>query len=59
VTADLINLRLKRKAKKRDQATELAAENRAKYGRSKAEKSVTAQEQALAAKNLDGHKRDD
>jgi hypothetical protein len=38
---------------------EQAAENRAKFGRSKAEKKLTEAEKAKAAKDLDAHKRED
>lgn len=57
--AEVINLRLVRKAKARDAAAAGAAANRAKFGLSKAEKQRTAQEAARAARLLDGAKRDD
>ncbi|MDE2447027.1 MAG: DUF4169 family protein [Alphaproteobacteria bacterium] len=59
MTADIINLRLKRKAKKRDEAAEKAAENRVVFGRSKAEKRVTEFDRMKEKTVLDGKKRED
>ena len=56
---DVVSLRLHRKRKDRAAKDEQAAENRAKFGRSKAEKKLTDAETAKAAKDLDAHKLDD
>lgn len=55
---DVVNLRRVRKAKIRDGQAKQADANRLKFGRTKAEKTLTAAEQAIANKTLDGHKRD-
>ncbi len=57
--ADIINLRRARKAKARDEAENLAAENRARFGRTGAEKKRDAAQKALDEKRLEGHRRDD
>jgi Domain of unknown function (DUF4169) len=59
VSADLINLRRARKNKTRDEADKQAEQNRAKFGRSKSEKTITASELARENKKLDGLKRDE
>ena len=57
--AEIVNLRNARKQKARaDKATQ-AEQNRITFGRTKAEKQLTAAEQALADKRIDGHKRDE
>jgi Domain of unknown function (DUF4169) len=56
---DVVNLRQARKGKARAEAEMKAEENRAKFGRSKAEKQLTSTTNAQADKALDGHKRDD
>ena len=56
---EIINLRQARKAKARTAADANAANNRAKFGRSKSEKTITKSEQEAAARKLDGHKLDD
>jgi hypothetical protein len=58
VTGEVINLRLARKNKARGEAEKLAEENRAKFGRSRAEKSLSAATKNLTDKTLDGLKRD-
>lgn len=55
---DIVNLRLARKAKARDEAATTAAANRAAFGRTKAEKVRTATQNARDAQALDGAKRD-
>ena len=55
---DVINLRLARKAKARVDAAAKAAENRARHGRTKAEKAAEAIEQARRDAVLDGAKRE-
>jgi len=57
--AEIINLRNVRKQKARADKATAAEQNRIKFGRSKAEKQLSAAEQALADKRIDGHKRDE
>lgn len=57
--AEIINLRNVRKQKARADKATAAQQNRIKFGRSKAERQLSAAEQALADKRIDGHKRDD
>jgi Domain of unknown function (DUF4169) len=45
-----------RKNKSRDEAEKQAEQNRAKFGRSKGEKTITASELARENKKLDSHK---
>lgn len=59
MSADLINLNRARKAKARRDAEAKAEENRAKFGRTKAEKLLEKSEAERAARRLDGHRRDD
>ena len=59
MTAEIINLRRARKNKTRDEADKLAAQNRAKFGRSKVEKIISTSELARESKKLEGHKRDE
>jgi len=56
--AEIINLRLARKARAHTKAEEQAAENRAKFGRSKAEKTIQQAEADRQARTLDGAKRE-
>ncbi len=56
--ADVINLRLVRKAAARDKAAQQAALNRAQHGRKAAERHQERAEAKRAARKLDGHKRD-
>ncbi len=57
--ADIVNLRTARKRKARDAKDALAAENRVKFGRTKAEKDLNKAKAALETKRIDAHKRDD
>ena len=60
--AEIINLRRARKLKERGRQQAEAAENRALFGRSKAEKHLIESERALTEANLDARrlaKRDD
>ncbi len=57
--AEIINFRQARKGLARKAAEQQAAENRARFGRSKAEKQRDAAEQARLRKELDGAKRED
>lgn len=56
--ADVINLRRARKAKAREDAAAKAAENRARFGRTKAQKAQDEDERRRAERKLDGHQRD-
>jgi len=56
--AELINLNRARKAKANVDKDAVAAANRVKFGRSKAEKAQEAAEKAMATKLIDAHKRD-
>lgn len=57
--ADIINLRQVRKQKARAAKEAKASENRAAFGRSKADKSRTEAEADLTLRRLDSHKRDE
>ncbi|GGH27336.1 hypothetical protein GCM10007036_35770 [Alsobacter metallidurans] len=54
--AEIINLRRARKTKARAQADAKADENRARFGRPKAERTLTAKIDDLAARRLEGHR---
>jgi Domain of unknown function (DUF4169) len=54
--AEIINLRRARKLKERGRQQAEAAENRALFGRSKAEKHLIESERALAEANLDARR---
>jgi hypothetical protein len=56
--AEIVNLRQARKQKARTEKDTEAAANRAKFGRTKADKQVEAAQKAIEAARLDGHKRD-
>jgi hypothetical protein len=56
--AEIINLRLARKARDRAVAETRAQANRAKHGRTKMDKRATDMEQARIEQTLDGAKRD-
>lgn len=55
----VVNLNKVRKLKAREAAEKLAAENRVKFGRTKAQKQLDEAEAALAKARLDALKRDD
>lgn len=55
---ELVNLRRARKDRDRRRREDEAAENRVKFGRSKAEKQTTKAQDALEARRLDGHRLD-
>ncbi len=57
--ADIINLRLARKARGRQAAETEAAANRAKFGRIRREKQASRAEALRVDKLLDGAKRED
>jgi hypothetical protein len=56
--AEIFNLRQARKAARRKQDEATAAANRAKFGRTRAERVAQASEQIRAARLLDGAKRE-
>ncbi len=56
--AEIINLRIARKAQGRAKAQEQAATNRAKFGQSKADTLRQRAEADRQARSLDGAKRD-
>ena len=56
--SDIINFNQKRKAKMRADKEARAAENRYKFGRTKAEKQLEKSKAEKAARALEGHKRD-
>ena len=56
---EIVSLKLHRKRKDRAAKDEQAAENRARFGRTKHEKQLTAAEKEKSASDLDGHKRED
>ncbi|HTZ37653.1 MAG TPA: DUF4169 family protein [Stellaceae bacterium] len=56
--ASIVNLNRFRKAKRRSEAEQRAAENRARSGRSKDERRSLAEERGRAARELDGKKLD-
>ncbi|RFB79581.1 DUF4169 family protein [Methylovirgula sp. 4M-Z18] len=57
--AEIVNLRRARKEKARQAKDEKAAQNRATFGRSKAEITLSKAQAALADRQLDGAKRDE
>jgi hypothetical protein len=57
--ADVINLRLARKARQRKQAEQEAAANRSRFGRTKVAKERQAKEAERLEKVLDGTKLDE
>jgi len=57
--AEIINLRIARKARKRSDAEKQADANRAKFGRSKAERTVQRLDDARNDRALDGAKLTD
>lgn len=54
--SEIVNLRQARKAKIRQQAEETASQNRAMFGRTKAEKSLTALERKQERVQHEGHR---
>jgi hypothetical protein len=57
--ADIVNLNQARKAKAKADGKARAAENRAKFGRTKGEKTLEAVRSAKQKRDLDGAKRED
>lgn len=56
--AELINLNKARKARAKVEGKATAAQNRVRFGQSKAERIARDVEGAKAGRDLDGHKRD-
>jgi hypothetical protein len=56
--ADILSLSKARKARARTAKETTAAENRVRFGRTKAQKGKDAAEQSRAAKKADAHKRE-
>jgi hypothetical protein len=55
MTAEIINLRQERKRRERAARTAEAAENRVKFGRTRAEREQEVLGEARTRQNLDGH----
>ncbi|HEV7873537.1 MAG TPA: DUF4169 family protein [Enterovirga sp.] len=55
--AEIVNLRRARKAKAKTDAETQAAQNRIRFGQTKAERERVAADDALAARRLEGHWR--
>ena len=56
--ADILNLNKARKALTKAQSAAKAVENRAKFGRTKAQKTADDAERARISENLDGARRE-
>ncbi|MFC3174230.1 DUF4169 family protein [Novosphingobium bradum] len=56
--AEIVNLRLARKARRRADAAQGAAENRARFGRNKAERTRDAAEAERLARTVEGARRE-
>ena len=55
---EIVNLRQFRKQKARAEAEKTAEQNRASFGRTKAERELTDAERDKAARHVDGHRLD-
>jgi hypothetical protein len=55
--SEIVNLRHVRKAKARAAAAQTAAENRQRFGASKAERTSQAAQREIERRRLDGHRR--
>lgn len=56
--AEIVNLRLARKARQRAESAQAAAVNRAKFGQTRAERDLRQSEAERAARIVDGAKRE-
>jgi len=56
--AEIVNLRMARKRKAREDRDAAAVEARARHGRTKAEKALDAAREEKAALTLEGHRRE-
>lgn len=57
--AEVINLRMARKARQRDQARQQAGENRAKFGQGKPERAKARLDAERAGRLFEGHQREE
>ena len=57
--AEIVNLRLARKARQREEAQVQAAQNRAKFGQTRAERTKAHSEADRAHKAIEAHRRED
>jgi len=57
--AEILSLSKVRKARARAEKEANAAQNRVRFGRTKAEKQIESATRALEAKKVDDHKRDE
>jgi hypothetical protein len=55
---EIVNLRIARKRRQRDDQAKLADENRARHGRTKAEKQRDRADAARLADHVEAHRRD-
>lgn len=58
MTAEVVNLRIRRKQTARETARQAGAEAAARHGQTTAERARQAAEAEAAARRLDGHRRD-
>lgn len=58
MSAEIINLRRRRKQAARDAARQAGDANAARHGRTRAEREIEAARAAKAARDLDGHRRE-
>lgn len=58
MSGDILNLRRARKTKQRETKADAAAENRIRFGQSKAQRALTAEAEALATRRFEGHRRE-
>jgi hypothetical protein len=56
--AEIVNLRMVRKARKRSEAAAVADSNRARFGRGRAERAAAEVDEARRQRLLDGARRD-
>jgi hypothetical protein len=56
VSAEIVNLRMARKEKKRQDKNKAAEDNRRKYGRSKAEREAARRRREDLETHVDGHR---
>lgn len=58
MSGEIVNLRRARKTKQREIKADAAAENRVRFGQSKAQRALTAEAEALATRRFEGHRRE-
>lgn len=59
MSAEIVNLRKARKARDRAEKEKRAEENRAKFGRTKAERELESANKAIDLRRIEAHKRDE